>query len=67
MGPRAGLEERGKFRPHRDSIHGSSSPWRVVIPTELSRSMLTELNPVDIKKIAFDLAFNAQWLNCYVR
>ena len=26
VGPRAGLEGRGKSRPHRDSIPGSSSP-----------------------------------------
>ena len=36
MGPRAGLEGRGKSRPHRDSIPGPSSPYRVAIPTTLS-------------------------------
>jgi hypothetical protein len=34
--PRAGLNRCGKSRPHRDSIPGPSSPWRVAIPTELS-------------------------------
>ena len=33
---RAGLDECGKFRPHRDSIPGPSSQLRVAIPTELS-------------------------------
>jgi hypothetical protein len=36
-GPRAGLEGCGKYRPHRDSIPGQSSPLRVTIPTELSK------------------------------
>jgi hypothetical protein len=26
---------RGKSRPHPDSVTGPSSPWRVLIPTEL--------------------------------
>ena len=26
MGPRASLDERGKFFPHQDSIHGPRSP-----------------------------------------
>jgi hypothetical protein len=37
VGPRAGLEECEKPRPHRVSIPGPSSPWRVAIPTALSR------------------------------
>ena len=40
MGPRAGLDGCGKSRTHRVSIPGSSSPYRVAIPTELSRPML---------------------------
>ena len=36
VGPRAGLDECGKSRPHRDSIPRSSSPWQVATPTELS-------------------------------
>jgi hypothetical protein len=35
VGPRAGLGRCGKSRPHRDSIPGPSSPWPIVIPTEL--------------------------------
>jgi hypothetical protein len=35
VGPRTGLDECGKPRPHRDSIPGPSSPERVAIPTEL--------------------------------
>jgi len=38
MVPRAGLDGDGKFCLHRDRISGPSSPWRVAIPTELSRS-----------------------------
>ena len=40
VGPSAGLDGRGKSRPHRDSIPGPSSPYRVAIPTELSRRTL---------------------------
>jgi len=32
VGPRDGLGECVKSRPHRDSIPGSSSPYRFVIP-----------------------------------
>jgi len=35
VGPRAGLDRSGKFRLHRDSIPGPSSPYPVAIPTEL--------------------------------
>jgi len=38
VGLRAGLDGRGKSRPHRDSIPGPSSPHGVAIPTELSRA-----------------------------
>ena len=37
VGPRADLDGCGKCRRHRDSIPGPCSPWRVAIPTELSR------------------------------
>jgi hypothetical protein len=37
VGLRADLDGCGKSHPHRDSIPGPSSPWRVAIPTELSR------------------------------
>jgi hypothetical protein len=40
MGPRAVLDGCEKTRLHRDSIPGSSSPKRVVIPTTLFRSSL---------------------------
>ena len=40
VGPRAGLDGCGKSRPHRDSIPGPSSPWRVAIPTVLSRPII---------------------------
>ena len=33
VGPKNRLDRCGKYRPHRDS-----SPWRIAIPTELSRS-----------------------------
>jgi len=32
---RACLEGCGKFRPHRDSIAGPSSPYRIAIPTTI--------------------------------
>jgi hypothetical protein len=35
--PRAGLDGCGKSHTHRNSIPGPSSPYRVAIPTELSR------------------------------
>ena len=38
--PRASLDGCGKSCPHRDSIPGPSSPYRVAIPTELSRATL---------------------------
>jgi len=40
VGPRAVLDGCGKSRPHRDSIPGPSSPWRVAVPTELSRPLI---------------------------
>jgi hypothetical protein len=35
LGPRAGLDRRGKFSPNRISIRGPSSPHPVAIPTRL--------------------------------
>ena len=35
--PRAGMDGCEKSRLHRDSIPGPSSPYRVALPTELSR------------------------------
>jgi hypothetical protein len=37
VGPRAGLDGCGKSRPQRYSIPGPSSPYRVALPTALSR------------------------------
>jgi hypothetical protein len=37
VGPKPGLAGCGKSRPHRQSTHGPSSPWPVVVPTELYR------------------------------
>ena len=37
LGPRAGLDRCGISRPHRDSIPGPSSSYRVSIPTMLFR------------------------------
>jgi hypothetical protein len=34
LSPMSGLDGRGKFRPHRYSIPGNSSPWLVAIPNE---------------------------------
>jgi hypothetical protein len=44
LGPRAGLDRCGKSRLHRDSILGLSSPYRVAIPTELSRPNVIIIN-----------------------
>jgi hypothetical protein len=38
--PTAGLDRCKKSRPHRDSIPGTSSPWSVAIPNELSWSIV---------------------------
>jgi hypothetical protein len=35
VGHVAGLDGCRKSRPHRDSITGPSSPYRVAVPTEL--------------------------------
>jgi len=35
VGPRAGLDRRGKSRPHRDSIPDRPARSAVAIPTEL--------------------------------
>jgi hypothetical protein len=43
VGLRTGLDGCGKSRPHRDSIRGPSSPWRVAISTELSRSLVCDV------------------------
>ena len=37
VGPRDGMDGRGKCRPHRNSIAGPRSLQQVAIPTELSR------------------------------
>jgi len=39
-GPRADLDECGKSRLHRDSIRGSSNPYRVRIPRTLSWALV---------------------------
>ena len=49
VGRRAGLDGCGKSRPHRDSIPGPSSPWRVAIPTALSRSTHLRIRRVSPK------------------
>jgi hypothetical protein len=42
VGPKAVLEGCGKSRPHRDSISGQPIPYRVAVPTELSRAHIIE-------------------------
>ena len=34
----------GNLAPHRDSMHGPSSPWRVAMPTELSQPKYSNKN-----------------------
>ena len=40
MDPRASVNGCGNYRPHRDSIPGSSSQQGVAIPTEPSRTTM---------------------------
>ena len=51
MGLTAGVDECGKSRPHRDSMPGPSSPWRVSIPTELPR-LQQSVNSVTIPSLS---------------
>ena len=52
MSPGAGLDRREKFRSHRDSIPGTSSPWRVAI------HMAQQGNIDDINSNAYYLEIN---------
>ena len=58
MGPRTGLDRCGKFRPHRDSNPGPSSPWPVAIPTTLT-GPLTPLYTTNI------LCSHRKYNNCF--
>jgi hypothetical protein len=49
VGLETGLDGCGKSCPHRDSMHGPSSPWRVVIPTEPSRPTDCWYRPDEIR------------------
>jgi hypothetical protein len=40
--PRAGMDRWEELAPHRHSIPGPSSPYRVAVPTELSRPTLSD-------------------------
>ena len=52
MAPGAGLDSRGKFHLHRDSIPGPSSPYRIDIPTRLShRDILYQTLSDNIAKL----------------
>jgi hypothetical protein len=62
VGPRAGLEGRGKSLHHRDSIPGSFRPYRVAIPTELTRPTTLSLEQ-QIKTIS-SLAPLWSWSHC---
>ena len=48
VGHRAGLDGFGKSQPCQDSILVQSSPWRIAIPTELSR-------PIQIWRVAANI------------
>jgi hypothetical protein len=65
VGPRAGLNVCEKFRPHRDSIPGPSSPYPVDIPTELPglRSML---DVVHFLRYVSDTCFGS-WLYSFLQ
>jgi hypothetical protein len=43
VGPRANLDWCVKYRPQRDSFPGPSIPYRVAIPSDLSRDTLNEV------------------------
>jgi hypothetical protein len=61
VGPRAGLEGRGKSRPQRDQIPGPSSRQRVAIPTELSRPILSPAALyISSKRTTFDFCHVSQ-------
>ena len=53
MGSMADLDRRGISRPHRDSIPGPFSLWRVAIPTTLSRPPLIASTDVDVDGVAW--------------
>ena len=50
VGLRAGLDGCAKFRPHRESIPGSSSLQRGALPTELSR-LIIQSNPLGSREV----------------
>jgi hypothetical protein len=50
VGNKVGEDGRGKCRPYSDSISGPSSPYRVAIPTEISRPAVVN-SLVKIKRI----------------
>jgi len=80
VGPRAGLDRCGKSCPHRDSIPGPSSPWRVATPTTLfqpkrnareimkySCSVLLEDNPTEKLGIIYhDILRGNENQDCFI-
>ena len=54
---RAGLDWYGKSHPHRDSIPGPSSPYRVAIPTELS--LLRAIDTLSLKELKTQILLTA--------
>jgi hypothetical protein len=49
--PCAGLDRCGKPRSHRDSIPGPSSPYRVAIPTALSRPLVVHMYALKLRDV----------------
>jgi hypothetical protein len=62
VGAKTGLDWCGKSCPYRDSIPGPSSPWRVAIPTELSRSFFHKMH---LQSLASQSALNGLEAPCY--
>jgi hypothetical protein len=73
VGPRAVVDRCGRSHPHWDSIPGPSSPYRVAVPTTLSRPIPTiewqaEIEYAASPFIIFCFLFHgeqSQWLNVW--
>ena len=58
MDPTAGVDGYVKSRPHRNLNPAPSSPWRVAIPTELSRPVLKSLRILRLANSSWAVTFS---------